>query len=148
MISIERLIREHQEIAKASDTLSRAARDGDIASLRTAIVDLDELLAAHLASEDLEIYPMLLATGDASQQIAAASAMSDFDSLAADWRGFVDRWSEVAIKADRAAFIEQSARVLSALSARVRVENEVLYPLALRGGTITLREASGRLNAG
>ncbi|MEG3181933.1 hemerythrin domain-containing protein [Sphingomonas sp. LT1P40] len=148
MISIERLILEHRTIATLADALSRAAPVADAASLRGMLVDLDTQLAAHLRTEDLEVYPMLLAAGDASQQIAAASAMADFDTLAADWRNYVDHWSEAAIADDPTGFIEDSAIILSALSARVRIENEVLYPLALRGGTITLREASAKLNAG
>jgi hypothetical protein len=142
MISIERLIREHQAIAALTGALSRAARDGKAAVQRERLVQLDMLLEAHLATEDLEVYPLLLARGDASQRLAAASAMSDYNTLAADWRNYVDRWSEAAIVADPGGFAAESATILSALSGRVRTENEILYPLALRNGTITLREAA------
>jgi hypothetical protein len=48
---------------------------------------------------------------------------------------------------ERELFVEASKRVLSALSARVRIENEILYPLALACGTLTLREAGARTHS-
>ena len=98
-----------------------------------------------MAGEDLDVYPLLLARGDTSQRLAAASAMKDFDQLAEDWRRYADQWTRERIDTDRAGFVADSKAVLSALSRRVQVENEVLYPLALRGGTISLRDASAGL---
>ena len=116
--------------------------------LRTMIVGLDTELAAHLATEDFEVYPHLLAKGDMAQREAAEIAMGDFDQLAAEWRAYVDEWTADEIEGDRELFVEASKRILSALSARVRIENEILYPLALSCGTITLREANTRIAAG
>lgn len=147
MVSIERLIDEHARITALSNAVMRGAASDPAASLHATIAELDAQLAAHLTTEDLEIYPHLLAKGDMAQREAAEIAMGDFDSLAADWRAYVADWTEAEIDADRELFVEASKRVLSALSARVRIENEILYPLALRCGTITLREANARLTA-
>ncbi|WP_439540839.1 hemerythrin domain-containing protein [Sphingomonas sp.] len=148
MVSIERLIDEHAQISARSNALLRAVATESPTMLRTMIVALDTDLVAHLATEDLEVYPHLLAKGDMAQREAAEIAMGDFDQLAAEWRAYVDEWTADEIESDRELFIEASKRVLSALSARVRIENEILYPLALSCGTITLREANARMVAG
>lgn len=148
MVSIERLIAEHAQIAARGDALIRAAASASPTMLRTMIVALDTELVAHLATEDLEVYPHLLAKGDMAQREAAEIAMGDFDQLAAEWRAYVDEWTADEIEGDRELFVEASKRILSALSARVRIENEILYPLALASGTLTLREAGARMMAG
>ncbi len=147
MVSIERLIDEHAQISARSNALLRAVATESPTMLRTMIVALDTDLVAHLATEDLEVYPHLLAKGDMAQREAAEIAMGDFDQLASEWRAYVDEWTADEIESDRELFIEASKRVLSALSARVRIENEILYPLALSCGTITLREANARMVA-
>jgi len=148
MVSVERLIDEHAQISARSNALLRAVATESPTMLRTMIVALDTDLVAHLATEDLEVYPHLLAKGDMAQREAAEIAMGDFDQLASEWRAYVDEWTADEIESDRELFIEASKRVLSALSARVRIENEILYPLALSCGTITLREANARMVAG
>jgi hypothetical protein len=148
MVSIERLIGEHAQITAQGDALLRSAATASPTLLRTMIIAMDSELTAHLATEDLELYPHLLSKGDMAQREAAEIAMGDFDQLAAEWRAYVDEWTADEIDSDRELFIEASKRVLSALSARVRIENEVLYPLALSCGTITLREANARMMAG
>lgn len=148
MVSIERLIGEHGQITAQGDALLRSVATASPTLLRTMIIAMDSSLTAHLATEDLELYPHLLSKGDMAQREAAEIAMGDFDQLAAEWRAYVDEWTADEIDSDRELFIEASKRILSALSARVRIENEVLYPLALSCGTITLREANARMMAG
>ena len=148
MVSIERLIDEHARITAMADALMRQAANAPGAELRAAIVELDSELAAHLETEDRDVYPHLLAKGDMAQREAAEIAMGDFDTLAGDWHTYVTDWTAEEIDGDRELFVETSKRMLSALAARVRIENEILYPLALACGTITLREASARLMAG
>lgn len=148
MVSVERLIDEHAQISARGDALLRAAATASPTMLRTMIVELDSGLKTHLATEDLEVYPHLLAKGDMAQREAAEIAMGDFDQLASEWRAYVDEWTADEIDSDRELFVEASKRVLSALSARVRIENEILYPLALACGTLTLREAGARMVAG
>lgn len=148
MVSIERLIDEHAQISARSDALLRAIATASPTMLRKMMVGLDTELAAHLATEDFEVYPHLLAKGNMAQREAAEIAMGDFDQLAAEWRAYVDEWTADEIEGDRELFVEASKRILSALSARVRIENEILYPLALSCGTITLREANTRIAAG
>jgi hypothetical protein len=148
MVSIERLIGEHAQITAQGDALVRSVATASPTMLRTLIIAMDTSLTAHLATEDLEVYPHLLAKGDMAQREAAEIAMGDFDQLAAEWRAYVAQWTTDEIESDRELFVEASKRVLSALAARVRIENEILYPLALSCGTITLREANARMMAG
>lgn len=144
MVSIERLIGEHAQITAQGDALLRSVVTASPTLLRTMIIALDSGLTAHLATEDLEVYPHLLAKGDMAQREAAEIAMGDFDQLAAEWRAYVDEWTADEIDSDRELFVEASKRILSALSARSRIEDELLYPLALGCGTVTLREKYAR----
>ena len=71
---------------------------------------------------------------------AARDAVKKFETLAADWSAYVARWSRDAIRNDPAGFAEASTAILTRLAARVKVEDDLLYPLALRAAQITLRE--------
>lgn len=148
MVSIERLIDEHARISALANAILEAAAGEPATAVRAMIEALDGEITAHLATEDLEIYPHLLAAGDMAQREAAQIAIGDFDQLAAQWRAFADDWTEAEIAGDRELFVESGKQVISALAARIRIENDLLYPLALGCGTITLREAGVRVMKG
>jgi len=144
MVSIERLIGEHAQIATQGEVLLRSITTETPTMLRTMIMAMDSGLTAHLATEDIELYPHLLAQGDMAQREAAEIAMTDFQQVAAEWRAYVAEWTADEIDSDRELFVEASKRILSAISARSRIEDEILYPLALGCGTVTLREKYAR----
>lgn len=148
VVSIERMMDEHARLTALANALMRAASVASAADVRALITDLNRELVDHLAVEDSEVYPHLLTAGDTAQREAAQIAMGDFDRLAAAWCNFVEDWTADEIEGDRELFVEACKTILSALAARTRIENDILYPLALRCGTITLREASARRMAG
>jgi len=142
MLSFEDLLHDHSAIFAMVRDLAREIEEGaDAATLSARLKQLDYLLTPHLAIEDEQIYPLLLASDDAGQRIMAEEAIYAFASVASDWTAFVATWGEHAIAADRAGFVAALQGFLDTLQRRVKAENEILYPMALRGAHIRLRAA-------
>ena len=142
MLSFEDLMHDHSAIFAAVRVIVREIEDDAApATLSANLEYLDTLLTPHLAIEDGEIYPLLLTGGDAGQRIMAEEAINAYASLATDWSAFAAEWDEPAIAADRTRFVTGLQALLGTLQNRVRAENEILYPMALRGAHIRLRAA-------
>ncbi|MCW4462176.1 hemerythrin domain-containing protein [Sphingomonas sp. BT-65] len=140
MLSFERLIRDHSVIAAAAAALVRALQANAVpAELAEAVERLDAVLTPHVAIEDEQIYPLLLASKDAGQRVAAREAIEAYATLGASWRAFVAKWDEAAIAADHKRFAADLDVILEMIRGRVRSENETLYPMALRAAHIRLR---------
>ena len=142
MLSFEDLMHDHSAIFAAVRAIVREMEDGSgPAELAAGLNHLDSLLTPHLAIEDGQIYPLLLAGDDSGQRIMAEEAINAYASLAVDWSAFAAAWDEPAIAADRAGFVAGLQALLDTLQNRVRAENEILYPMALRAAHIRLRAA-------
>lgn len=142
MLSFEDLMHDHSAIFAAVRVIVQEIEDEAApAALSASLGHLDSLLTPHLAIEDGVIYPLLLTGNDAGQRIMAEEAINAFASVASDWSTFVVTWTEPAIAANRAGFVTQLHGFLDTLQRRVKAENEVLYPMALRGAHIRLRAA-------
>jgi hypothetical protein len=142
MVSFERLIREHRGIsARAADLRRAVAGPADARLGMEALERLIEDLAGHLATEDCDIYPALVLSRDAGTAAMAREVIDEFRTLETDWNAYVARWDGDAIAADWQGFASDTRTVLDRLDQRVRTENELLYPMALRSACITLRDA-------
>lgn len=142
MLSFEDLMHDHSAIfAAVRGLVQEMERGSDAAMLAAGLKHLDSLLTPHLAIEDGQIYPLLLAGDDSGQRIMAEEAINAYASLAADWSAFATAWDGSAIATDRAGFVAGLQAVLDTLQRRVRAENEILYPMALRAAHIRLRAA-------
>ncbi|WP_447727981.1 hemerythrin domain-containing protein [Sphingomonas koreensis] len=142
MLSFEDLLHDHSAIFAAVRVIVQQIEDqAGPATLSASLNYLDSLLTPHLAIEDEQIYPLLLAGDDSGQRIMAEEAINAFASVATDWNAFVAAWEEPAIAADRAGFVAGLQALLDTLQRRVRAENEILYPMALRAAHIRLRAA-------
>lgn len=142
MLSFEDLLRDHSAIFAAVRRIVQEMEGaGGASELAASLKHLDSLLSPHLAIEDGQIYPLLLAGEDAGQRIMAEEAINAYATLAADWSDFAAVWDAPAIAADRAGFVAQLQTLLETLQNRVRAENEILYPMALRAAHIRLRAA-------
>ncbi|MCH4893512.1 MULTISPECIES: hemerythrin domain-containing protein [unclassified Sphingomonas] len=139
--SLERLIGDHRRIVALATALADAAVDPDQRphQLRDAVDGLLEAVIPHLANGDRDIYPRLLACNDDPDARAAHDAIRRFEGAAVDWLGYGAHWHEEAIMRDRAGFAEATAQLIDQLHARMRSENELLYPLALQASAIRLR---------
>ena len=142
MLSFEDLMHDHSAIFAAVRTLMQEIEaDSPAVQVAASLAHLDSLLTPHLAIEDGQIYPLLLASDDAGQRIMAQEAISAYASVAADWSAFACAWDASAIAADRTDFVAKLQALLDTLQRRVRAENEILYPMALRAAHIRLRAA-------
>lgn len=142
MLSFEDLMHDHSAIFAAVRVIVQEVEgDSGPAAIAANLHYLDSLLTPHLAIEDGQIYPLLLTSGDAGQRIMAQEAIGAYASLAGDWAAFAAAWDEPAIAADRPGFVAQLQNLLDTLQGRVRAENEILYPMALRAAHIRLRAA-------
>lgn len=141
MVSFEHLIREHDELAEMADDLERTLiplRPNAVRAiaLRTALCDL---LQGHLAKEDVEVYPRLMAAPDPATAYLAGQFFTDYASLTYDLTAYLTRWPEAAAAAEWPAFCGATRTVLRQLRQRISDENEILYPTALSASVITLR---------
>ncbi|MBX9575691.1 MAG: hemerythrin domain-containing protein [Caulobacteraceae bacterium] len=125
---------EHHRIMKrAAELLSACERiDGSAAldEAKKAVKRLDGVLRVHLQREDDELYGWLADSEDAEVRATAAQAMEDMGGLAQAWAGFVDQCAKAEFPQDIPRLSSTCHTLLSALTHRVRWENEVLYPMA------------------
>lgn len=141
MHAFETLIRDHANVLRQSGAIAAALSDDrDAVSIRYLLDQFVADLLRHLAVEDHEIYPCLLASDDAGEASLAADAIRRFDSLAGDVAAFDARWDAPAIAAHSADLHREFADLTHRIGERIRTEDLLLYPMALRAAHIRLRE--------
>ena len=141
MHSFERLIREHTAISARARSLIDAIDGGaSPLALHAALSALEGELGAHLAHEDAAIYPKLMVSADESAA-AAREAVRRFETLAADWTDHARKWTTTAIARSPRRFGEATRAILGRLGERIKLENELLYPMALGASHIRLRDS-------
>lgn len=126
--------REHQSIIEKAAVLGglcglvRTREDAHEARLRIAEIDAE--LVAHLAAEDTALYALLINGRDEALRILGAEAFEGVGGLLEVWVRFRDHWTSTAILADPRSFAAATDRMLRALSLRVEMEEDILYPAA------------------
>lgn len=109
--------------------LSHGLRTRDDAEgARALILDVDALLHDHLAREDALLYPALRAAPDARTRALGAACSTEMGGLIGAWAGYRGRWTVAAILGDTRRFARVSADIIGALSLRIEMENDILYP--------------------
>lgn len=139
MLDYHTLMAEHDRLAGHGVALEKAIDAGDPAATFHAFAALSGELVAHLAKEDSMIYPRLIAGDDIATSAAAQEVIDEFRDLAADWTGLVHWATHDAIAAEPDRFASEARALLARLRGRVKRENELLYPQALRAAHISLR---------
>jgi len=105
----------------------------NIPDIMGVLIGLSGKLKAHLSKEDRELYPDLLASGDAKLTEMAAAFQSEMGGLAQAFEDYMATWRSIeAIEDDPDGFIRASEAVIDALSDRINRENRELYMLADR----------------
>lgn len=69
----------------------------------------------------------------------AAAQEASFVDLVNEWETYLSEWSEENIREDWSSFARATRWIMGRLRAFMRMENDCLYPLALRHGLISLR---------
>jgi uncharacterized membrane protein YccC len=137
--SYARLIGEHAEIAGRAARLADVTVGGEAAAVRAALDELADALIDHLATEDREIHPRLMAARDGGVRISAQEACVRYQSLAQDWIALIEAWPASRIAAERDGFAAESGALIERLYDRIREEDDLLYPAALASGQMALR---------
>jgi hemerythrin-like domain-containing protein len=135
MIKIHMLRAQHDH---ALDMAERLLQLVDHYDSRTAAIPifmhlnrLLGLLRVHIALEDIELYPALMASPDAGVTRAARCHADEICELAKDIECFARHWScAERIAANIDEFRETAHRLLLVLAVRIERENLELYPLA------------------
>lgn len=92
---------------------------------------LTGILRFHLAAEDNSLYPRMQASPDPEVSQTAAAFAAEMGGLAELFEDFVSNWPDgAAIFVNPEGFRTEAALVFSALSRRIKRENDELYPLA------------------
>jgi hypothetical protein len=139
MIDYQTLMAEHDRLVVQIDAFERSVESGDPVAIHRDFARLSAELIVHLAKEDSAIYPRLIAGDDIASSEAALAVIEEFRDLAADWTALIGWASLEAIRMEPAHFADWSRELVERLRGRVRRENELLYPQALRAAHIRLR---------
>jgi len=142
MSSFELLMHEHEELTAQVDDLLKliGLRHPAVGRVFQARRKLEVSLAAHLANEDAVIYPRLMACEDAPTAHLAKNFEADFGKLVDAWSAYLRTWDEAAARQNWRGFSGETRTILALLAARIRSEDELLYPAALAGSVIGLRD--------
>jgi hypothetical protein len=89
------------------------------------------LLRIHLAQEDVQLYPELIASQDKEVAKLARSYANEMGGLAIELEIFAQHWScSAGIVSNFEEFREATSTLLLHLAVRIERENRHLYPLA------------------
>jgi hypothetical protein len=89
------------------------------------------LLRIHLAQEDVDLYPGLIASTDPNVARTAKAYVEDMGGLAAELEIFARHWScSASIDSGMGEFREGVNALMLALAVRIERENLFLYPMA------------------
>lgn len=92
------------------------------------------IVRVHLAQEDVELYPALLASPDPMVARTARKFVDDMGDLAVDLEWFARHWSSTAsIVGNFAEFRHAANELVLRLAVRIDLETRLLYPLAEAG---------------
>lgn len=104
--------------------------EADALPIAVQITKLIGLLRVHLAQEDVQLYPELVASGDREIAKMALAYVAEMGGLAHELEQFARRWSSSAVIAtDFADFAEAARELVLQLAFRIERENRYLYPL-------------------
>ena len=130
MLSYERLVAEHLEIEiEAADLLHHAGhRPLDPTAIANSRWSFSRKSMAHLAKEDVLLYPMLRRNPVAEVAALAAEAAGDVGGLRDAFKDYMRRWTSDGIAADPDGFDRDTRAIVAALRERVLREESQLYP--------------------
>lgn len=133
-MDVRALRSQHQSIIEKASVLGglcgKVRTRSDARAARAMIDCIDRELVAHLTIEDEELYPVLMDAQDAGLRFLGAEAFEGVGGLLGLWLQFRDHWTVEAILGDPRRFAEAAAGLMTALSMRVELEEDSLYPAA------------------
>jgi hemerythrin-like domain-containing protein len=135
MTATDSLRRQHDTALAMSDRLFDLmdGYDGgrDAYDIAMQLNKLVGLLRIHLAQEDVQLYPDLIASQDQEVARLARSYAKEMGGLAIELEIFAQHWScSAGIVSNFEEFREATSALLLHLAVRIERENRYLYPLA------------------
>lgn len=117
-------------------------RRDDAERARALILDIDHLLRGHLAREDADLYPAMMGAADPRTRALGTSAAGEMGGLLGVWTDYRDHWTVATILGGTRRFAAVTGGVIGALSLRIEMENDVLYPAMDRPDGGAARDAA------
>ncbi|SFR81120.1 hypothetical protein [Sphingomonas jatrophae] len=140
-MSFERLMREHDELERMSRALLLVASGEPDAELAALILyQFTVQIKEHRAFEQNNVYRPLIELAQQRDLGENLDLQALVIEMARDWRAYFETWTVDTIRQDWKAFSEDTRYILAQGQERLRLENMIIYPLALRHGTIRLKE--------
>ena len=144
-MSVERATRDHEQFLTIAGKLRGIV--GGACAVGAAYATLREFesrLHDHRHEEEQSVYRPLLAY--AEERSAEFRSVLDgmLTTAGTDWSSYMAQWTRDRIGADWAGFGADTRRILDGGRARLCLESEILYPLALREGLVPMRSATIR----
>lgn len=139
-MSVERATSEHDALLALAGRL-RAMVGGQRAPepAHAVLREFSTRIEHHRGEEARDLYAPLLAFAEERSEEFGAVLNGMLTRATSDWSTYFERWTRDAIEADWPAFGAETLRVLDSGRARLCLENELLYPLALKHGLVPLR---------
>ncbi|GFN22205.1 MAG: hemerythrin domain-containing protein [Thermoanaerobacteraceae bacterium] len=129
----ETLVRQHKEIMGLLGDIEEMGREHISGRPFELLIKLGELsgkVKVHLAQEDRGLYPVLLKHPDGQVREKAQRFIQEMGGLREAFERFRTRYASTgAIKEDPARFLADVRDLASALTKRIRLEEDELYPL-------------------
>lgn len=136
-MSVARARAEHAALLRMAGEIESIAA-GPVAPERAhaSVATFVARLQEHRSEEQLALYdPLMRYAQDRSLELEAYLSKL-LRSAATDWPGYVRRWTPASMEANWEAFAFDTRRILFRGRARLRLEDELLYPLAEREGIL------------
>lgn len=138
MAQADSFYKQHEElvevVGKISGKLNAATIVAQAGEVRGLLNTLLGKLSIHLSMEDKALYPRLQQHADAKIRDTAKKFAAEMANVAPVVQAFGAKWNESEIKANPAAFVEETKKLFAALADRIRRENTELYPLLDKAG--------------
>ncbi|MBF0369995.1 MAG: hemerythrin domain-containing protein [Magnetococcales bacterium] len=126
--------KQHQEllvlVGEISELLEKEGGEWESERIFTLLKKLSREVKGHLATEDMELYPKLLARKDTNIRRIALDFFCDISELGFVFEQYQKKWSgEELIRLNPKTFTQESRKIFEALNERIQNEESAFFPL-------------------
>jgi len=108
---------------------NKLAQDAD--AVKETLTMLTRMLTTHLATEDSELFPMILTRHNESARRKMRVFIEEISTLAGLFKTYAAKWNSAEqIREKTGEFCEESSVILRFLRDRIQWEETEIYPLA------------------
>lgn len=134
MLRTSNFRRQHDDILALVDEIQQLCGAGineiNAETIRQNLMKLMGKVKIHLAQEDKSLYPNAVASNNKNAIVIAERFQKEMGNLSGTFISFVESWhSPSAIADNPSGFTSEASQIFAALGARIKRENEELYPI-------------------